>query len=270
MRNLLNLLSGIVLVVVLSAVASADPIFSDDFETGNLNNWTVTVTNGTMDISTAQNKVPVGGTYSALVNNSLDRVHRNIIADNGGTELSGRVRLSTWIFDSTQTRAWTEIRAYTGTGLPNGGTTQNGTLQQLLAIGKYNNATMPGETYDATKYQARVANGTGMGWFNLNASGVPSRSGGWHEFALEFAANSRDVSFYVDGILGRTITVPSGSMPTSWDTIIIGSVAGGTTAGNAWFDGVTLVPEPGTWVMLVSGALAAVAVFWRKRRLLRL
>jgi len=131
------------LLLLTGSVASAAVVFSDDFESANLTNWTTTVTSP-LESSTAQNVVPVDGSYSAYLNSSLDRMHRNIIGDNGGVELGGHFVFTSWIYDdgsTTQTtgstRVWNEVRGYSaGTGLPNGGTTADGALAQLFALAR--------------------------------------------------------------------------------------------------------------------------------------
>src|SRR6185503_19791944 len=67
--------------------------------------------------------------------------------------------------------------------------------------------------------------GSGFGtWFNLNDSGAPSRSVGWHKFQVEQLEDGTTLKFYVDGILSRTIL---GSAVQSWDTLIGGAGLGG-------------------------------------------
>lgn len=200
--------------------------FFETFESGNLNNWATAITEATpaatpLDISTAQNHT-AGGSYSARVDISTDRMYRNI-----GAKITGRGRFSFWLYDGSQTRAFAEVRSYTGNAF------NYGSLQQLLAAGKYNTVTLPGETYDGTKYQGRIASGPNAGWFNLNAPGAPSRSTGWHKFEIERLADSSTVNWYVDGVLARSFT---GLTSPGWDSVVIGSVGAGSTAGEAWFD----------------------------------
>jgi hypothetical protein len=92
---------------------------------------------------------------------------------------------------------------------------------------------LPGETYDGTKYQGRIASGPNAGWFNLNGPGAPSRSTGWHKFEIERLADSSTVNWYVDGVLARSFT---GLTSPGWDSVVIGSVGAGSTSGEAWFD----------------------------------
>src|SRR5215210_701807 len=67
-------------------------VFSDNFESGTtVANWTTTGTSP-LDPSTVTNAVPPSptGVWSAYLNTSADRMHRNLIADNGGQEVNGR------------------------------------------------------------------------------------------------------------------------------------------------------------------------------------
>lgn len=228
---------------------NAQALFFDDFETG-LSAWTATGTSP-LDASTAQNLIPVGGTQSALLNSSADKMYHNL-----GMEVSGATRATFHIYDSTASRAYGEVRGYTGAGY------NNGSLENLVAAGKYNSVTMAGEVFNSAKYQARLS-ATGFGWFNLDAPGSPDRSTGWHRFDIERAGS--DFNFYVDGLLSRTI---SGAPDFAWDSILIGSVAAGTTAGDAWFDGVavTPVPEPSTCALIAGLGLTAFAAYRRQTR----
>lgn len=217
---------GSVTSATATLAVNAVVAFEDTFETGNLNAWAVASNSAApsatmLTISTAQNHTP-GGTYSAKVSISTDRMYRNI-----GAEVSGRCKATFWIYDSTQTRVFTEVRAYSGDGF------EQGSLQQLLAIGKYNTVTLPGETYDSTKYQGRIAFGPNAGWFNLNAPGAPSRSTGWHKFEIERLADGSTVNWYVDGVLSRTFT---GLTLPPWDCVVVGSVGASSTLGDAWVD----------------------------------
>jgi len=247
------LLSGCV-AACLAQSASSQVIFSDNFESGNLNNWTASGASP-LAIDNTQNTVPGGGSFSAYANLSLNRMHHNIIADNGGVELSGWSSFTAWIYDSTMTRPYVQALSYSGTGLPNGGTTADGSLSQLLAVGKYSSVTMAGEVYDATKYQARVLAGASSGWFNLNDPGAPSRSTGWHKFTIERLADDTTLNFYVDDILSRTIT---GATAGSWDTITMGFGTTSTSNGDAWYDGfaLSIVPEPSAATFGLLGLLA--------------
>jgi hypothetical protein len=256
--RILTLLFALIAAICSSDVARAATIFTDDFESGNLNNWTTTGSSP-LTIATGTNVVPVGGNNSALIDTSADRMHRNIIADNGGSEISGHTVFTYWFYDNagTASRVFVEIRGYAGgTGLPNGGSTAVGTLAQLIAFGKYNQVTLPGDTaYNATKYQARVAFTTNatIYWFNLDGAGSPNRSVGWHKFTMEREASGGTIHFYIDGILARTVT---DAVNESLDSLVLG-LGAGTTVGDGWLDGfelssgtptITSNPQPATVV----------------------
>lgn len=230
--------------------ATAQVLFSDDFELG-MGNWTTPVSPATpLDWSTDQNAVPGGGLSSALVNSSGDKMYHNL-----GSEVSGGFFLTFYVFDDTATRSVGEARSYGGAGYA------DGSLQQLFAVGKYNSVTAPGEVFSPTNYQARVLTGTGAGWINLNAAGAPLRSPGWHKFDIERLADETTVNFYVDGILGRTF---AGATAFTVDSLGIGSVAAGTTTGNSYIDGVSLtVPEPSALALF---ALGGGLLLWRLTR----
>lgn len=255
-------------LIVMAGMASrtnAATIFSDNFESGNMTTWTTTGSSPLVNDGT-QNIVPVGGSRSALMDTSADRMHHNIIADNGGSELSGASTFTAYIYDDsgTASRIFNEVRGYSGgTGLPNGGATASGSLAQLLAIGKYNTVTKVGEVYNGSKYQARVTFGTDAGWFNLDAAGSPNRSTGWHKFVIERLGDDTTINFYVDDILSRTF---ANATAQSWDTVILGPGLG-TTAGNAWIDGLSVdsvtVPEP---VSLTLIGLACMGLLVVRRR----
>jgi len=258
---------SILSLVSSSVVAPAQiTVFSDYFESGSMSLWTATaVTPSPLTIDNTQNVQPGGGTYSAYLNTSADRMHHNLLADNGGVELSGYSLFTSYWYDNagTASRYFNEVRGYSaGTGLPDGGTTASGTLAQLLAIGKYNTVTLVGEVFNANKYQARVTFGTTSGWFNLDGVGSPDRSVGWHKFGIERMSDGSTLNFYVDNILSRTIT---GATVQSWDTVVLGPGLG-TTLGDAWADGISItVPEPSTALLGALGGFALLVGQIRRR-----
>jgi len=200
-------------------------VFQDDFETCDLAGWTVAGGSATeLEGSSAQNHT-AGGGCSARVDHSRDKMYHNL-----GVEVGGRLRAGWWIYDGEQSRIFGEVRAYAGPGY-----TESGQMQQLLGAGKYNSVTLSGEVWDSSKYQGRVSYGANVGWFNLNAPGAPGRSPGWHRFEIERLGDGTTINFYVDGILGRTIL---GAAEATIDTLLIGSVASGSTAGEGWLDDV--------------------------------
>jgi len=243
-------------IALLSQNSFASVAFSDDFESGNLNLWTQQIATP-LAIANIYNVAPVGGTYSAWADSSTDRMWHNL-----GTELGGHTMFSYYLYDDTLTRAFGQVSAYSGAGF------QDGTLQQLFAIGKYNQVTMPGEVYDASKYQGRIVFSSGAeGWFNLNSAGVTSRSAGWHKFSIERLADGTSVNFYVDDVLGRSFT---GVDAADWDSIALG-LGAGVESGNAYYDGVKVdvvaaaIPEPPIWALVMLGGIVLMATGVRRR-----
>ncbi|HOX56930.1 MAG TPA: hypothetical protein P5205_12085 [Candidatus Paceibacterota bacterium] len=256
MKHTVLLKIGFSVVLCTQCATAQRSVFHDDFESGTLNNWTAT-TGGPMTIAVGPNADPPGGIYSAYADSQGDRMHHNLLEDNGGPEVSGASWFTAYIYDTgfSNSRWHVQALSYSGTGLPNGGTTPDGSLTQLLAIGKYTTVTLPGDVYDATKYQGRVTFGSANGYFNLSAPGAPDRSVGWHKFTIQRLADETTINFYVDDVLGRTIT---GATAGSWDTITMGYGAG-TFREDVWYDGISVtVPEPSaTLLCALGGCLVA-------------
>ena len=234
---------GVYSVIVSNAsgvVLSSDALLSvpscilwlETFESG-LGNWTTVSAASALTNSTAQNHTS-GGTNSAKMGSTLNKMYRNI-----GLEIAGNAKTTFWIYDSGNptNRVLGEVRSYTGTGYG------SGSLQQIFSIGAYRVAFPTGtgnlatESYDSNKYQGRVNAGSDSGFFNLNATNAPSRSIGWHKFEIERLSDNTTINFYVDGILGRTIT---NATAATWDSVAIGSVAAGSSIGDAWFDDIKI------------------------------
>jgi hypothetical protein len=211
-------------------------VFQDNFESGNMNNWTVRASNPLYQDNT-KNIVPGGGSWSAKLTNSIQSSYHNV------TPLTAdSFKFTCYIYDGAGTRMWNDVRMYSG------GAYNSGTLNQGLMIGKQNAIPAGGninDTYDGTKYQGRIINGTWSGWFNLNLPGVPSRSGGWHRFDIVRGKNADATityAFYVDGILGRSFTgAYPGTQSAMPDDVIIAGLAAGTSTGDMWTDGILLV-----------------------------
>jgi Peptidase family M23/Immunoglobulin domain/Immunoglobulin I-set domain len=198
-------------------------LFAEDFESGNMNNWSLVSGATALTISTAVNHT-VPGSNSAYLNTTQAKMYHNLSPVPGG-----HCKITFWMYDSSLNRSWGEARSYSGGSFNSGG------LQQLYAAGKYTSVTLPGEVYDSTKYQGRVLTGSNAGWFNLNAAGAPSRSPGWHRFEIEAMSDGTTINFYVDGALGRQIT---GATAFALDDLVIGSLGTASTTGDAWFDDI--------------------------------
>jgi len=239
-------------ITSVSAALSVNAViaFYEDFESADpLFNWVTFPSPGTaLTISTAQY---MSAGHSAHVAISTDRMYRSL-----GVRVNGRLRITAYVYDGTQTRSFVDVRGYSG------GSAFNGGLIQLFCAGKYNGVDLPGETYDGSKYQGRIcldAYPAKFLWFNLNGAGAPSRSTGWHKFVIERRADGTTVDFYVDDILSRTMT---GATPSSLDTAAIGSVAGGSTAGESWIDNVkveyfdlpAITTQPASQTVAAGGA----------------
>lgn len=207
-----------------SSGGDGELVFIDDFESGTLGNWSEWSAGSGLQISTAQNNTS-GGQYSALLTSSAEKMSHSLAAP-----IHGATSVTFWVYDDmgAQTRWYGEARSG---------------FSQLFAIGRYDvsfgtgTGELENEVPDTSKYQGRVLAGDHSGWFNLDAPGAPSRSSGWREFEIRRLADRTTVEFYVDGVLGRTIT---GVDPAGLDTLAIGSIGFGSTVGDAWFDDIEL------------------------------
>ena len=113
---------------------------------------------------------------------------------------------------------WVELRDYS-----------TGSLGGIIAIGMPGTGFFP--TGNVNYYQARVYGGTtAPGYINLNFSGAPQRSVGWHTFTAVIKATL--VDFYVDGILSAK-NVSRGSNPP-YDNLYMGS--GYASPMQGWYD----------------------------------
>ncbi|MDB6122582.1 MAG: Xanthan lyase, partial [Pedosphaera sp.] len=204
---------------------SSGLIFAEDFESGNMNNWSLVAGATALTISSSINHT-APGSKSAYLNTTQGKMYHNV-----SPIVGGRSKTTFWIYDSTLNRAWGEARSYSG------GSFNSGSLQQLYAIGEFNSVTLPGDVYDATKYQGRVVTGANAGWFNLNAPGAPNRSPGWHKFEIEVLTGGTTINFYVDGALGRQI---AGATAFPIDDLTIGSLGTASTTGDSWFDDIKI------------------------------
>jgi len=163
-----------------------------------------------------------------------------------------------WYDDGASTKSYLEMRSYANGSYP-------GSLTQVLAVGKYNTVTAPGEVYDLRKYQLRVLYpSASMGWMNCetNSSGG-ARSPGWHKFSIERLADGTTLKFTVDDVATRTIT---GANAANWNTVFIGT-GSGSTGITAYFDDVVVeyfdppsivVPPAGQTVALGGSATFSV------------
>jgi hypothetical protein len=148
-----------------------------------------------------------------------------------------------------------------------GSTFGDGALQQIFAIGKYHvgfgtpTGIFASETMNTGLYQGRILTGDDAGWFNL--PGVARTPNQWVKFDLE-RLDDGTVNFFVNDVLSRSIT--SASFFTV-DSLMLGSVAAGTTVTVGYFDDVRLevIPEPSTYALLGVGAVMF-AFFARRKK----
>lgn len=159
---------------------------------------------------------------------------------------TSQLYFSCWFYDpaGTTSLARTYAMVYSRAG-----TDWTGSLNQILAIGKYN-------TIQTTKYNGRVAFGPDAGWFVL--SDGPDRSVGWH-FAEIVGKPDGTVDFKIDGIVGATKNVAE----VGFNWAVIGS--GLSSTHGMWYDDVRLVPEPGSLLALGAGVIG-LAGYIRRRR----
>ena len=224
--------SGVVLSDDALLAIPSYVFWTETFESG-LGNW-ATVSGATPLTNSSVQNHTAGGTNSAKMGSTLNKMYRNT-----GTEIEGNARATFWIYDSGNStlRAFGELRPYTGNGYG------NGSFQQILAVGCYRvnfgtgTGSLATEAYDSTKYQGRVYAGSNTGWFNLNGTNAPNRSVGWHKFQIEKLSDNTTINFYVDDILGRTMT---NATAATWDSVAVGSLASGSSSGDAWFDDVSI------------------------------
>ena len=278
-------------VTSATATLSVNPVvvFRDDFETGNLKEWRAfselpglkqalhqtaaqkklnPISRGSLSPeatrlknSTAQNHT-ADGRHSALLSSSDNKMYHNL-----GVEIAGPVRATFWIYDSgDQNRCYGELRGYSGAGhnlysFPSG-------MKQLLAIGCYassfgtnHTGSLKAEKANPKKYQAKVERGKNTGWFNLDNG--PDRSVGWHKFVIERGADGTTVRFYVDDVLGRTIKAVDHVL---LDCVTMGSIGGGTGAGNAWFDDITVEAFPWRYDWQAKDSTGKGLFDWMKQR----
>jgi hypothetical protein len=157
------------------------------------------------------------------------------------------------------------------------GDTIGGTLDQIIAFGRYNNQTAGG-----AYYYGRVAFGSGMvyadgalaptsSWFKVTGGGTATQTTiGWHSMRLVGAPDPTNpethfkLSFYVDDVLAGTVANIANA---NFNFAVLGSGLTSTAAG-ASFDNLVIsaIPEPSTYAAIFGG-LALLGAFVYRRRL---
>jgi MYXO-CTERM domain-containing protein len=243
-----------VLLLTWASMAWGGIIFSDDFDSyadqaAYEATWLVDPLYSSAPLSTEQAHSGLQSIKTPNAANNQNFNYRNLGINFWPSDDEPLIA-TFWLYDQlAATRQFNSIRDYTGAGY------KDGDLDQIYATGIYNTVSAPGEVHDATKYHARVAFGSGAGWFNLNAPGCPNRSTGWHKFTIE--VNSTVANFYVDDILGRSW---SRGTITAFDSVGLGSLLSSASTA-VWTDDFTVTPEPAALVLLALGTL----VVWRRR-----
>lgn len=245
-------LSSAVLAIgmIAASSASASIIMQDDFEsyadqTAFQTAWPVQTAPG-LELN---NTVAHSGVQSAFSNGANGRRNwRSLPSAQTGSN-ANPLLAEFWMnvpAVNSNARQYSEIRSYAGDAC------NAGALEDLFAIG------MSNAIVGASFFQARAAfsgvSPSTSGWINLTVS----RTAGWHRFGIEFVSGNV-VNFYVDGVLGGSITDTSGGV-ASLDCFLIGSglTSNPATPQNAYYDDVKIevTPEPASLVLLGLGAAA--------------
>ncbi len=181
--------------------------------------------------------------------NFQGRLARNLGGDYNGTDAQPlHLCFDFYLDDAGADTFWNGARHYVELRGYSGDAYGSGDLENLLAIGVYNNS---GDAFDGSYYQGRVTFGTN--WNTLDEEpGAVQRSVGWHRMLIE--VTSSEVRFYVDNVLQEVEPRPNNF---GFDTVVLGSDL--TANGHqAWIDNVvvSIVPEPASLALLVLGGLA--------------
>jgi len=180
---------------------------------------------------------------------------------NNGQPFANNVGLDYWFYD-VNGQGDANVKDYMALGYYNTAGTvpytqdypaaSNGNLNtgvtqiERLSLGMYNG----GSGWDTTKYQARVVgatDGSGLisnGWYNLPIT----RSVGWHHARIAVGADDL-VSFYIDDM--NTPLLTHAEVQQYGFNVLEMNLNTGTQT--AYFDDVSLTPEPASLLLLAVG-----------------
>jgi len=231
--------------VLLCAAPARAVNFYDDFESGNMSNWTqYPGSDAALAISTDHNKVPAGGQYSAK-QDALVASGAGIASYHYFGQTSGYLAAETWIFDdfnNTEDPVQGAITLQTddGSGMPN-----FGDYLRLGMLGFNSN----------TNYSFRTASG------GFTDTGV-ARKSGWTKLGIQVddPGAGGQARFYIDDAQVGT----SSRSGTYFSVITIGQNF--NNQQYFYYDGVSVVPEPASVLLLCLGGLGLVGVSSRRRR----
>ncbi len=234
-----------VLVGAMAVSAYGQLVLSDDFE-GETPTWDAS--NGSPTLSTDQNNTP-GGNQSLFIANTGDRATWNDFGTLNAFSLTFY-----YYADSedlgTNPRNYGQVQSRAVAG------DVNSDLDQLFAIGNYH-----ADGHDTSTYQYRVVSGDTAGWFDFDPDVIEVSNDEWVEFNIT-RTTENVVTFSVNGTVGATITDAAlGDI----SIVDLGGLGFATTEQPAYFDDMTLIPEPSTYAA-IFGALALAGAFVMRRR----
>ncbi len=236
-------------VALLCAAPATAAIFSDDFESGNMSNWTQYPGSlAALSISTDHNIVPSGGQFSAK-QDALVASGAGIASYHYFGQTTGMLTAEAWIFDDFTTSADPVQGAITlqtdnGSGTPNFSDFLRSASSQFSG--------------QNTDYAFRTASG---GFTDTNVA----RKQGWTKLGIQVddPGAGGQARFYIDDALVGT----SSRVGSFFSVITIGQ----NFSNNQYFyyDGVSVsVPEPASVMLLCLGGLTFGGLGIRRRRVM--
>ncbi len=241
---------AIILAAALAAIGgAASAQFIDDFDS--------------YADQAAFNAVWSGASPMSLTNNNWvsapNSIYQGTVAQQSYRHLGTSIPLQQlyFSFNFYDERGTASLARTYGMVYSRAGDQWTGSLQQIIAVGKYN-------TIATTKYNARIAFGS-LNWFVLDAPGAPDRSVGWHKAEVIGGVDPVDpskaqVSIFIDGILGKTVT---GLANVDFNWVVMGS--GLSSTHGMYFDDVVVAPIPEPASMALAGVGLASILGLRRR-----